>query len=62
MRTQSLRTLHSDQHQRIVDAIERDDAEGASMKMTEHRETIGADTSGAARSRFFATANGATPR
>jgi DNA-binding FadR family transcriptional regulator len=46
--TQSLRTPHSDQHQRIVDAIERDDADGASMKITEHLETIGVERSEAA--------------
>jgi DNA-binding FadR family transcriptional regulator len=43
--TQAFQTLHSDQHERIVDAIEQQDPEGASAFMTEHLETIRADMS-----------------
>jgi DNA-binding FadR family transcriptional regulator len=43
--TQAFQTLHSDQHERIVDAIEQQDAEAASSFMTQHLETIRADMS-----------------
>lgn len=43
--TQTFQTLHSDQHEQIVDAIERQDPEAASSFMTKHLETIRADMS-----------------
>ena len=43
--TLAFQTLHSDQHQRIVDAIARGDPEAASACMTEHLETIRNDMS-----------------
>lgn len=44
--THAFQTLHSDQHERIVDAIERHDVAAASSFMTQHLETISADMSG----------------
>lgn len=44
--THAFQTLHSDQHEGIVDAIERHDAEAASSFMKLHLETISADMSG----------------
>lgn len=38
--TQMFQTLHSDQHEMIVDAIERRNPRGASAFMTEHLQTI----------------------
>lgn len=43
--TRAFQTRHSDQHERIVDAIERHDPKGASACMTEHLETIRTDMS-----------------
>lgn len=43
--TRAFQTLHSDQHERIVDAIERHDPDSATKCMTEHLETIRADMS-----------------
>ena len=43
--TQTFQTLHSDQHWRIVDAIESHDPVAARAFMTEHLETIMTDMS-----------------
>ncbi|WP_366140183.1 FCD domain-containing protein [uncultured Marivita sp.] len=43
--TLAFQTLHSDQHERIVDVIEQRDAEGAPVFMTEHLEPIKANMS-----------------
>jgi DNA-binding FadR family transcriptional regulator len=43
--TRAFQTLHSDQHGRIVDAIERQDPVAARASMTAHLETIRADMS-----------------
>lgn len=43
--TQAFQTLHSDQHERIVDAIEQQASEAASSFMRQHLETIRADMS-----------------
>jgi len=44
--TQAFQTLHSDQHARIVDAVESGDPEAAAACMTAHLETIRADMLG----------------
>lgn len=46
--TQAFRTLHSDQHARIVAAIAQGDPEAARDRMAEHLETIRADMAGGA--------------
>ena len=43
--TNAFQTLHSDQHQSIVDAIARHDPEAAATSMTEHLATIRTDMS-----------------
>lgn len=44
--TAAFQTLHSDQHRRIVDAIEARDPGAAASSMTEHLETIRTDMTG----------------
>lgn len=43
--TQAFQTLHSDEHERIVDAVEQNDPEAAFSRMTEHLRTIAAELS-----------------
>ncbi|MAM39871.1 MAG: FadR/GntR family transcriptional regulator [Paracoccus sp. (in: a-proteobacteria)] len=40
---EAFRTIHSDQHDRIVDAVERHDTSGASAAMAIHLETVSLD-------------------
>ena len=46
--THAFRTLHSDQHQRIVEAVADHDPQAASEAMSRHLETISADMAGGA--------------